>query len=53
MWTLEDEEPTQEEKKKTIEEQIVFTEQLIMDHEAAHMFQVDLERSSPSVLQPH
>ena len=39
MWTLKDEELTPEDKKKTVEEQIVLMEQLVMGHEAVHTFE--------------
>ena len=38
-WTLEDKELSEEDKKKTVDEQIVLTEQLIMGHEAAQTFE--------------
>ena len=38
-WTLEDEELSEEDKKKTVDEQIVLTEQLVMGHEAAQTFE--------------
>ena len=39
VWTLKDEEFSQEDKLKTIEEQIVLTEQLVMGHKAAATFE--------------
>ena len=38
-WTLEDEALSEEDKKKTVDEQIVLLEQLVMGHEAAQTFE--------------
>ena len=63
VWTLEDEELSQEDKLKTIEEQIVLTEQLVMGHKAAATFKKLLwfelgklilkDHRQASVLRPH
>ena len=38
-WTLEDKELSDEDKKKTVDEQIILMEQLVMGHEAAQTFE--------------